>query len=334
MATVAAQLNSMRAAVLTTVGQLTLSDVPIPTDTDAALVRVTQAGICGSDRAFLSGSVPVPLPRILGHEIVGVVERAGWRGDPPAGTRVQVDPSIGCGRCRSCRSSRPHLCPSGLLIGRDTDGGLAEFVAVAEDHLYPIPDTVTDDQAAVLQVLSTCVHSLDVAGFEPPGAAVVIGLGVTGLLHAQLLLAGGADPVFGVDPDPHKRHVAADIGCVVSAPEDAAATALGLDASLVVETAGTSTTFAQAVAWSAPGATLIAFGLGPGKDIPAYTMYLKELTVRYPRASRPADLAHAISVADRVVTAPMVSARYGLDDVVRAFDATTAPGVLKVVVTP
>jgi len=128
-----------------------------------------------------------------------------------AGTRVLIDPVISCGICYRCRRDLAHLCGNGALQGRDVDGGFAEFAAVDESCLHEIPDSVSADEAALLQVLSTCVHAQSVlpgpAG--PAGdSAVVIGLGVAGLLHIQLLRARGVSPVIAVTGSAWKRELA------------------------------------------------------------------------------------------------------------------------------
>src|SRR5689334_24667093 len=192
----------MLAAVIERPGAVTVREIPAPRAAGLALVRVGVAGICGTDRKLAAGVFPVAVPRVLGHEMTGWVEVPGPGGAVPAGARVVVNPAAFCGLCRECRAGLPHLCARGGLLGRDLDGCFAEYVAVPESLLHPLPEGITADEAALLQVLSTCVHA------QPPAAAdsaVVLGLGVTGLLHVQLLRDRGVSAIVGVTRAAWKR---------------------------------------------------------------------------------------------------------------------------------
>ncbi|MGH3067858.1 MAG: alcohol dehydrogenase catalytic domain-containing protein, partial [Streptosporangiaceae bacterium] len=112
----------MRAALLDPSGNVCVREVAPPEPDGRALVRVGQAGVCGTDLRIVSGELPVSRPRVLGHEMTGWVETPGPRGAVPAGTPVLVNPALFCGRCDLCRRDLPHLCRSGALLGRDVDG--------------------------------------------------------------------------------------------------------------------------------------------------------------------------------------------------------------------
>ena len=175
----------MRAVALTGPNQVSVIDVPDPSDESVALVRVDGSGLCGTDIKILRGQIPVQLPRVLGHEVVGRVQRAA--GTIAEGTRVLVDPYACCGTCRLCKADKHHLCTNGALMGRDVDGGLTETLAIPEARLHPIPDSIDDRSARLLQVLGTCVHAQGRIATSPEMTAVVLGLGVSGLLNLQLL---------------------------------------------------------------------------------------------------------------------------------------------------
>ena len=149
----------MRAALIEQPGTVTVRDVPAPAADGRALVRVEQAGLCGTDVKIASGQIPVRTPRVLGHEMTGTVVEPGPRGVVPAGAQVLVNPAVFCGYCDLCRRDRPQLCRRGALLGRDVDGCFAELVAVDEACLHPLPDGLPAADAGLLQVLSTCVHA-------------------------------------------------------------------------------------------------------------------------------------------------------------------------------
>jgi threonine dehydrogenase-like Zn-dependent dehydrogenase len=296
--------------------------------------------VCGTDRDLAAGALPVTPPRVLGHEMTGWVEVPAPGGTVAAGTRVVVNPAVFCGACRLCRAGRPNLCLRGGLLGRDMDGCFAEFVAVSEALLHPLPDSVGVDEAALLQVLSTCVHAQDGALVSPDASAVVIGLGVTGLLHMQLLRARGVRDIVGVTSTAWKRELALACGAsAVTSPGEAAAAVAevtgGQGADLVIESAGTPATLAQAMQLAAPGATVIGFGIVAAADgLPAYEAYLKELTLRWPRASLPRDFDVAIRLCAqrRLQLMPLITGRFPLTEVGSALTASGLPGHLKILV--
>jgi threonine dehydrogenase-like Zn-dependent dehydrogenase len=329
----------MLAAVIEGPGAVTVRQVPVPQASGLALVRVGIAGICGTDRKLAAGVFPVTTPRVLGHEMTGWVEVPGPGGGVPAGTPVVVNPAAYCGLCRECRRDLPHLCSAAGLLGRDLDGCFAEYVAVPQTLLHPLPAEVTPDEAALVQVLSTCVHAQSGLAVSPDSSAVVVGLGVAGLLHVQLLRAKGVRAIVGVTRAAWKRDLALASGAsAVVAPDGAAAAVAevtgGHGADIAIESAGTAATLAQAIRLAGPGGTVILFGAVRTADgLPAYEGYLKELTIRCPRASRPRDFDTAIRLCAerRVDVAPLVTSRFPLPDLAQALAASEDPAQLKVV---
>jgi (R,R)-butanediol dehydrogenase / meso-butanediol dehydrogenase / diacetyl reductase len=333
------------AAVLERPGTVSVRDLPEPrAEPGLALVRVAQAGICGTDVKIAAGDIPVPARRVLGHEMTGWVEVPGPRGVPPAGTAVLVNPATFCGGCDLCRRDLPHLCRRGGLLGRDADGCFAELLAVDEALLHPIPDSVQPDAAALLQVLSTCVHAqsrLRSAPADADDSAVVIGLGVTGLLHTQLLRARGVGTIIGVTRSAWKRDLARRFGATATAAPDDAADAVaeatdGRGARVVIDCAGTPATLAQAIRLAGAGGTVIAFGItAQAVGVTPYEWYLKELTIHSPRAARPRDCDSAIRLCaeHRLDLDPLVTARFPLAKLPDALAACRDPAQLKVVLT-
>lgn len=303
-------------------------------------MRVAQAGLCGTDLKIAAGEIPVALPRVLGHEMTGWVERAGARGLLPAGTPVLVNPAVFCGRCELCRRDLPQLCPHGGLLGRDADGVFADLVAVDEACLHPLPLSLPAGGAALLQVLSTCVHAQSQLTVRPSDSAVVVGLGVSGLLHVQLLRDRGVPVIIGVTRSAAKRELARRFGATAAAgPEDAAdavaACTAGRGADLAIETAGNQQALGQSMRLAAPGGTVLVYGTtAPTADgLPTYDWYIKELTIRNTRAARPRDCDLAIRLyADRRVDlAPLVTARFPVEQAGQALAACAEPGQLKVI---
>ena len=318
---------------------MTVRDVSRPVADGRALVQVAQAGLCGTDVKIAAGQIPVRTPRVMGHEMTGHVVKPGPRGIVPAGTPVLVNPAVFCGYCDLCRRDLPQLCRTGALLGRDVDGCFAEFAAVDENCLHPLPAGLPAADAALLQVLSTCVHAQSALP-SATGSAVVVGLGVSGLLHLQLLRERGVRTLIGVTRSAAKRDLALRLGAsAVAAPDEAADVVAdatdGHGADISVECVGSQETLAQAMRLTGAGGTVLVFGTtAPAADgLPTYQWYLKELTILSPRAARPRDCDAAIALAasGRLELAALVTARFPLAQVSRALAACADPGQLKVV---
>ncbi|MGH3341750.1 MAG: zinc-dependent alcohol dehydrogenase [Carbonactinosporaceae bacterium] len=330
----------MRAAVVEAARTVVVRDVGEPVPDGRAIVELSHGGLCGTDLKIVAGAIPVALPRVLGHELVGTVIEPGHAGLVEPGSRVLVDPGVACGHCVLCLADRGHLCRNGALLGRDVDGGFAQRLAVDERQLHVLPDRIGDKEAPVLQVLSTCVHAQTLVDVFPGQVAVVVGLGVSGLLHLQLLLSRGVGTVIGVSRSPGKLRLARTLGAAAAVTPDEARAAVtditaGHGADLVVECVGTVSTFGHAVELAGMGSTVLLFGTITDRqgELPFYQLYFKELDVRSSRAARPRDYARAIQLAasGAVRTAELVTSSFPLSEIAAALAACEHdPSQLKV----
>src|SRR5277367_801402 len=124
----------MKAMVLRAPSDLVLEDVARPeVPAGHVLVRITHSGLCGTDLKIYKGAIPARYPLIMGHEMVGELVN---------GERVIIDPVLFCGTCFHCRAGQTNLCPSGGLIGRDTNGGFAEYAAVPKARVFKLPSSL------------------------------------------------------------------------------------------------------------------------------------------------------------------------------------------------
>lgn len=302
-------------------------------------MQVESVGICGTDLSIHEGKIPVEYPRVMGHEIVGTV-LAGAGGDEVS-TRVLVDPGIACGNCRQCREHRTNICTAGGLIGRDRDGGLRALMTVPASNVHELPEGLDTGTAPMLQVLATCVHAQRRAGPRPGESVVVLGLGVTGLLHLQLAKLRGAAPVIGITRSAPKLALARELGAdlVIAADgsetSEVAATLPG-GPDLVIECVGTVDAFARSIEMVRIGGRILAYGTmtETSGEVPFYELYHKEISVIGARSARVEDFPLAIDAAasGRVELEPLVSGRFPIDEVGDAIRAAGAPGALKVFV--
>src|SRR5688572_8071009 len=212
----------MRAVVLRKPYDLVVSEVARPEPArDQVLVRVTNSGICGTDLKIFTGAMPATYPVIMGHEMAGEVLDGADGSGLRRGDRVLVDPVLYCGSCFDCRAGRTNLCPQGVVIGREVDGGFADFVVAPRTHVYPLPASIDSRTAPLIQVLTTVLHAQRRASISAGQSVAVIGLGVSGQLHMQLARARGAGPVIGLTRSAWKRGVAERLGAdLIVSPGD------------------------------------------------------------------------------------------------------------------
>jgi 2-desacetyl-2-hydroxyethyl bacteriochlorophyllide A dehydrogenase len=306
----------MKAMVLTAPNELVLEEVAKPqADARQVLVRVTHSGICGTDYKIYNGSIPVRYPRIMGHEMAGEVVDAGGSSLRP-GDRVIVDPELYCGACFHCRIGQTHLCPKGSLLGRDVNGGFAEFLSAPASQVFPLPDSVDRRQAPMIQVLTTCLHAQRQIDIFAGEYVVVLGLGVTGQLHVQLAKARGAT-VIGITRSADKRALAETLGADYTIPggDDAAAKVRelteGRGADAVVETTGVISQLASAINMTRAGGRILMFGIITAKEgaLPFYDLYFKELSLINARVAKGEDYPGAIGFVQRgqVRLEPLIS---------------------------
>jgi 2-desacetyl-2-hydroxyethyl bacteriochlorophyllide A dehydrogenase len=187
----------MKAAVIIEYGKIVNEEVKKPVLTDGnVLVRVKYASICGSDQHIFKGEFHprTKLPLIPGHEFAGVIEEAGKNvKDLHKGQKVTVDPIIWCGTCAACREEHFPACTSLKLVGIDLDGGFAEYVSVPSNMIYKIPDHISDEHAALVEILSIGFHASGRAGLGKDDNILIVGSGKVGqsILHAAKTITSG-----------------------------------------------------------------------------------------------------------------------------------------------
>jgi len=187
----------MKAAVIREYGKIRLEEVPKPELLPGnVMVRVKYASICGSDQHIFKGEFHprTKLPMIPGHEFAGVIDEVGSDvKNLKAGQKVTVDPIIWCGKCPACLAGHYPACTSLKLVGIDIDGGFAEFVSVPYHMVFTIPDHISDEHAALVEILSIGFHASARAGLEKHDDILIVGSGKVGqsILHAARTITSG-----------------------------------------------------------------------------------------------------------------------------------------------
>ena len=319
----------MRAMVLTSPKEISEKSIDTPeAGPDETLIRVTKTGICGTDLKIFQGGIPVDYPRILGHETVGDIVSGG---SLDTNTRVIVDPAYYCGSCYNCRDGQSHLCPNGGLIGRDVEGGFADYMLAPSTNVHALPESIKPEIAPLIQPMTTCLHAQRKAKIFPGEAVLVYGLGVTGLLHIQLAKAHGAYPIIGVTRSKWKRELAEDLGADFTFPPtknlknqilQITGEKGGMD--LVIESVGRLSLLAEAIELVRLGGRILPFGIYTETDgeLPFYNLYFKEIQVINARVAKPEDYPASIDFVQRGVVdlEALVTHRFNLNEMVKALD--------------
>ena len=227
--------TATRAAVLHGVHDLRIErrDVPEPGD-HQVLVRVRTVGVCGSDVHYYEhgriGPFVVRDPLVLGHEASGVVVgRGAAAGRHAIGTRVAIEPGVPCGRCGQCRRGRYNLCAQvRFLATPPVDGAFTELIAIDEDFAHPVPDTLSDEAAALIEPLSVGIWATRRLAVGPEDDVLVTGAGPIGLMCAAAARLRGAATITVTDVNPARLDRASGYGATatraagIPAPPDSA----------------------------------------------------------------------------------------------------------------
>ena len=210
----------MKAAVLDSVGELRIEERELSSLRDHdVLVAIRVCGVCRTDRkSFLIGQRDLHPPRILGHEIAGVVQEVGPQvANHKAGDRVQVYPGIACGSCVNCLAGHDHLCDEMQIIGFHSDGGFAEYLLVEESVDYPtkpsvlnkLPDNLSFRIASLAEPVACSLNLLLRMNLDRAKYCVILGAGPLGIITAQLVRANSSASLAIVEPHAARRQIAA-----------------------------------------------------------------------------------------------------------------------------
>ena len=264
----------MKALVLHAIGDLRLEHIPRPAPREGeALIRVAAAGICGSDvpRVYEHGTYRFPL--VPGHEFAGIVEQVVGESEHSAGERVTVKPLIPCQRCSFCQIGSYGQCVAYDYLGSRRNGAFAEYVTVPLDNLVPLADNVFLLDAALSEPAAVALHALRQGGVQPGDTVAILGTGPIGMIIAQWARIWGAGQVLLVDIDPQKLELARKLGLGLtfdSRKGDPVAWSQemtgGRGADLVIEAAGVSITFVQALMMARPLGQVVIMG-NPAGDV-------------------------------------------------------------------
>ena len=174
----------MKAIQIVKPGELKIIDMEKPhiDDKNNILVKMRAAGICGSDVGIYHGTnAAATYPRVIGHEMVGVVEEIGSNvKNLKVGDRIIVNQVVSCGECYPCRHNRGNVCDHLEVRGVHRDGGYREYMAVPEEDCYILPDNLSDADAVMIEPTTIAIQSLSRAEIEDDDVIFIIGCGALG----------------------------------------------------------------------------------------------------------------------------------------------------------
>lgn len=330
----------MKASVLVEAGVIELRERPAPEPLpDEVLIRVAAVGVCGSDVHYYRhgriGDFVVRKPIVLGHEVSGRITAVGSAVDAGRiGERVAIEPQLPCRHCAQCKAGRYNLCPDMRFFATPPiDGAFCEYVTVPADFAHPVPDSVSDAAAALLEPLSVGIWACRKADVGMGSRVLVTGAGPIGVIAAQTARAAGATDIVVSDPLPARRARVADFGFTALDPANVPEVS---DVDALIECSGAPPAIASGIRAVRGGGRVVLVGMGANDlSLPVSLIQNRELWLtgvfRYAN-TWPTAIALAANRAvelDRLVTG-----RFGLAEVEAALRADERPDSMKAVVVP
>jgi L-iditol 2-dehydrogenase len=331
----------MRAAVLKEPGRIEMEERPIPTPGPGdVLIRVSSVGVCGSDTHYYRhgrvGSFVVDAPLVLGHEAAGTIVDVGAGVDRKrVGQRVSIEPQRPDPDSEETRQGHYNLCPHMRFYGTPpVDGAFCDYVTIGAGYAHRVPDSVSDDAAALCEPLSVGIAAVRKAALDGGSRVLITGAGPIGIVLAQLARAYGATDIVVSDPDEARREQARQFGATaVADPIAEPIGELGVDA--FIDASGAPAAVVDGIRAVRPAGTVVLVGSGAeSMELPTQVIQNRELVLTGVfRYANTWPTAIALVESGRVNLDAMVTAHFPLEKAAGALDSDRTPGSVKSVVT-
>lgn len=339
----------MHAAVYYNNKDIRIEDLPKPKiGPDEILVKVIASGICGSD--VMEWYRVKKAPRILGHEISGEIEEVGKNVNQyKVGDRVFVSHHVPCNECRYCCSGFHTVCDT-LKSTNFDPGGFAQFIRVPEINVrfgtFVLPTEVSFDQGTFIEPLGCVIRGQRFADVKKGHTVLVIGSGISGLLHIQLAKAKGAAKVIATDIDEYRLDAAKRFGAdvVINANDDVPAIVKeandGRLADVVIVCTAALEAFDQAFKSVDRAGILLLFAPTAPETrvpLPLFDVYFKGVKIVFSYAAVTQDIEEAIDLLKNkeINVNDMITHRFGLSNIQKGFDLVArADKSIKVIIEP
>lgn len=296
------------------------------------LIQIKACGVCGADVLLYEwtyrGRYPVKPPVVLGHEGAGVIVEAGKNVTGlKVGDRVTVESIIGCGSCYFCYQGMPNLCPRWDHLGITMDGTMAEYLRVPQKAVHRLPDSVSLEEAALVEPLSITVHAFDRVRFSLGDSVAIVGPGTLGLLLVQAAHSYGASKVIvlGMEKDRLRLEKAKKLGADVTLvtdrkDEDPVKQVLdmtqGIGADIVFEVGGTPESFKIALKMVRGAGQVAAMGYSNYGEVEPLILARQEISILGLIAYMPRHFEQALRWLQfkKVSTEALISHRLHLEE--------------------
>ena len=326
-----------------------IQDVPKPEiGDDELLVKVMASGICGSD---VTEWYRVPkAPRILGHEATGVIEQVGSKVvGCKVGDRVFVSHHVPCGKCRYCLRGNHTACET-LHTTNYYPGGFAQYIRVpkinVESGVYKLPDGMSFEEGTFIEPLACVVRGQRLAGIQPDDVVLVIGSGVSGILHVQLAKRNGVKRVVVADINQYRLGLAKKFGAdfTVDAkgdlPQKLKEVNCGRLADKVIVCTGATQAALAALDCVDKGGLILFFAVPDPSvkvPVPINQFWRNEITLKTSYGAAPNDLAESLAVLaeGKIDVKDMITHKLSLRQAAEGFRLMAETGEsLKVILEP
>ncbi len=336
--------TEMRVSVLRAVGDVAVEKRPVPSPAAGeVLIKVGSVGICGSDiHYFRHGRIAeyvVREPLILGHEAGGHIVAVGPGVDPGRiGQAVALEPGVPCRVCRECKAGRYNLCPDVRFFATPPiDGAFAEYVVLAADFAHPVPDSLSEDAAGLIEPLSVGVWACDKVHVGAGSRVLISGAGPIGVMNVQVARALGATEIVVSDISPARLDTAMKFGATraLDARSESAVDA-GIEVDAFIDCSGAQIAVQQGIRAVRPAGHVALVGMGADEiSLPVGLIQGRELTVTGTfRYANVYPTAIALAASGLIDLDGMVTAHFSLDDVEAALSQDGNPDTMKVIVRP
>jgi L-iditol 2-dehydrogenase len=329
----------MQQAIMTDPGNIEFREVsrPIPQPNEV-LIQVKRIGVCGSDIHVYHGLHPyTSYPVVQGHEVSGLVAESGKEVKGfSLGDQVVFMPQVTCGECYPCRHGLYHICDHLKVMGFQTNGAAQEYFPVPAEMVLKLPESISIDQAAMIEPVSVAVHALARYGSVAGLNVLVLGAGTIGNLVAQVANAMGARKVLITDISDYKLQKARECGIehVINPQQenlsDAISNTFGPDrAGLIMECVGVQDTISQAVANARKGSTIIVVGVFGAKPVVDLGLVQdRELSLVGTLMYQKKDYECAIELVSegKLCLDPMITHRFPFKEYLKAYKAIETSG--------
>jgi L-iditol 2-dehydrogenase len=345
--------KTMRALYFYGPRDLRIQEVPIPViNQDELLVKVSFAGVCGTDNRIYQGTKKITGPRIIGHEFSGVISEIGKNvQDFSIGNHVTVYPMISCGECYTCKSGRKNICVNRTTIGYEIDGCFAQYVKIPKEaiqmgNVLKVSASLDEKVVAITEPIAAALNGIKRANIQKGDTVVIIGAGPIGLFHVQLAKLREPGQLIVVEPDQEKREIAMQLGATVTInpfeekPESRLKELTnGNGADVVIIDVGIPKLIEESIEYVKKGGTYVIFAgcpHGTKISIDPNLIHYKEINLTGSSASTPEIHREVLALVEsgQIDVSQLISEVVPLDDWERTLEMKNSFQKIKVIIDP